>query len=100
MAGRPDGRSSNQTDEVTMRKRNLLMCSAVLLMCWTGTAWPMKRSAFVEGTANVGAHYSRFTDNPTRVGEYVNLDATKDLQADYVSRPLRRDGRTRSTAST
>ena len=65
-----------------MRTRNLLMCSVVLLMCWTGIGFADEEGAFVEGTANVGAHYSHFTDNPTRVGEYVNLDATKDLQAD------------------
>ena len=65
-----------------MRTRNLLMCSAVLLMCWTGIGLADEEGAFVEGTANVGGHYSHFTDNPARVGEYVNLDATKDLQAD------------------
>ncbi len=65
-----------------MRTRNLLMCSAVLLMCWTGIGLADEEGSFVEGTASVGAHYSDFSDNPQRVGEFVNLDATKDLQAD------------------
>jgi hypothetical protein len=51
-------------------------------MCWTGIGLADEEGAFVEGTASVGGHYSDFTDNPMRVGEYVNLDATKDLQAD------------------
>jgi hypothetical protein len=51
-------------------------------MCWTGIGFADDEGAFVEGTAEVGAHYRHFTDNPTRVGEYVNLNATKDLQAD------------------
>lgn len=65
-----------------MRTRNLLMCSAVLLMCWTGIGLADDSGAVVEGTASVGGNFSHFTDNPTRVGEYVNLDVTKDLQAD------------------
>ncbi len=67
-----------------MRTRNLLMCSVVLLICWTGIGFADESDAFVEGTASVGAHYSHFTDNPQRIGEYVNLDATKDLQADMM----------------
>ena len=65
-----------------MRTQKLLMCSAVLLMCWTNIGLADEEGAFVEGTASVGAHYSDFSDNPQRVGEYVNLNATKDLQAD------------------
>ena len=58
------------------------MCSAVLALCWTGIGLADEEGAFVEGTASVGGHYSDFSDNPNRVGEYVNLNATKDLQAD------------------
>jgi hypothetical protein len=58
------------------------MCSAVLALCWTGVGLADEEGAFVEGTASVGGHYSDYSDNPTRAGEYVNLDATKDLQAD------------------
>jgi hypothetical protein len=51
-------------------------------MCWTAIGLADEEGAFVEGTASVGAHYSDFSDNPQRVGEFVNLNATKDIQAD------------------
>ena len=65
-----------------MRTRNLLMCSAVLLMCWTGIGLADDEGEFVEGTTSVGAHYTDFSDNPLLAGEYVNLNATKDSQMD------------------
>ena len=65
-----------------MRTRNLLMCSAVLVMRWTGIGLADEEGTFVEGTTSVGAHYTDFSDNPLLAGEYVNLNATKDSQAD------------------
>jgi hypothetical protein len=65
-----------------MRKRNLFMCAAVLLCCWSAVGLADEGEAFVEGTGSVGAHSTNYTGNPQKAGEYVNLTDTKSLMAD------------------
>ena len=65
-----------------MRKLNLFMCAAALLMCWSAASLADEGGGYVEGTTQVGAHYSDDQDNPGRVGEYTDLEDVKDLAAD------------------
>lgn len=64
-----------------MRKQLMILCAAVLLLSWN-VAPSLGGEVFVQGEASVGAHHSGVTDNPVRVGEYVNLEDAETLMAD------------------
>ena len=65
-----------------MRKQSLFICAAVLLCLVSSVGYADDGEAFVKGTQTVGAHSTNYTDNPVRVGEYVNLDDAKNVMAD------------------
>ncbi len=67
-----------------MHKRILLMTIAALLVCWAPVGLADDSGGFVNGSATAGAHISDATDNPVRVGEYVNLQDFEDVMADMV----------------
>ncbi len=65
-----------------MRKRNLLLCSAILLACWCGTGLAEEGDAQVQGTIAIGTHLTDPTDQTGRVGEYVNQADVEEFVAD------------------
>jgi len=65
-----------------MRKRNLLLCSAILLACWCGTGLADEGGASVQGTASFGTHLTDPTDHTGRVGEYINQADVEEFVAD------------------
>lgn len=65
-----------------MRKRNLFLCSVILLACWCGTGLADEGEATVRGKAAFGTHVSDPSDNTTRVGEYIDQSDVEEFIAD------------------
>ncbi len=61
-----------------MRKRILIIGLLALCMCVASLSAAQEGETFSEGTVTTGVHYTEFSDNPARVGEYLNLWDTKD----------------------
>ena len=75
---RPAGPEARK-DEVTMRKRNLFLSAAILLVCWCSPGLADEGGAVVEGTAAFGTHLTDPSDHTGRVGEYANQNDLEEF---------------------
>lgn len=65
-----------------MRKRNLLICAAILLASWSGVCPAEEGGVTVEGEMSMGTHLTSPTGDTQRVGEYRSQDEMDEFVAD------------------